>query len=47
MVVALFIGAKVGGVTGVFFAVPLTVILTTLLQEIQAAQTGTVHLEQA
>ena len=34
VVVALFAGATLGGIIGVFFAVPLTVIITTILDEV-------------
>ena len=37
MIVALFMGAKLNGLVGVFFAVPLTVIITTLAQELQTS----------
>ncbi len=33
VLVALLIGAKAGGIAGIFFAVPMTVMLMTLLQE--------------
>ena len=33
VLVALLIGAKAGGIVGIFFAVPMTVMLMTLLQE--------------
>ena len=36
MLVALLIGAKTKGIVGVFFAVPVAVVLITLLQEVQA-----------
>jgi predicted PurR-regulated permease PerM len=35
VLVTLLIGAKIGGIGGVFFAVPLGVVLITLLQEIR------------
>ncbi|MBX3012514.1 MAG: AI-2E family transporter [Caldilineaceae bacterium] len=38
VLVALFTGAKIGGITGVFFAIPITVIIATLLQERYAPQ---------
>lgn len=44
IVVVLFIGAKVGGIGGVFFAVPITVLITTLLQEIEATQSPSTAL---
>lgn len=37
MIVALFMGAKLNGLVGVFFAVPLTVIIATLAQELQTS----------
>ena len=36
VLVALLIGAKTKGIVGVFFAVPVAVVLITLLQEVQA-----------
>jgi predicted PurR-regulated permease PerM len=38
VLVALLIGAKAGGLVGVFFAVPIAVVLITLLQEWQSAR---------
>lgn len=35
VLLTLFIGARSGGIVGVFFAVPVTVVLITLLQELQ------------
>lgn len=35
VVIVLFTGAKLGGVVGVFFAVPATVIMVTLLEEVR------------
>lgn len=51
LVIALFAGAKIGGIVGVFFAVPVTVIITTLLQEMRTiriqppADTGPLNSE--
>ncbi len=41
VLVALLAGAKIGGIVGVFFAVPAAVIALTIVQEIQAATIGT------
>jgi len=40
VLLALLAGAKIGGIVGVFFAVPAAVIALTILQEIQAATVG-------
>ncbi len=37
VLIALLVGAKTGGVLGIFFAVPVTVVLAALLQEVQTA----------
>ena len=42
MLIALLIGAKLGGVLGVFFAVPSTVELLTLVQELRGLYAGSV-----
>ena len=42
MLIALLIGAKLGGVLGVFFAVPSTVVLLTLVQELRGLYAGSV-----
>jgi predicted PurR-regulated permease PerM len=36
VLVALFVGGKAAGVVGIFFAVPVAVILTAIVQEVQA-----------
>jgi predicted PurR-regulated permease PerM len=36
ILVALLIGIKSGGIVGVFFAVPVTVVLLTVLDEVRA-----------
>ena len=36
VLVALFVGGKAAGVLGIFFAVPVAVILTAIVQEVQA-----------
>lgn len=41
IVIAIFAGAKIGGIIGVFFAVPVTVIITTLVQELRSIRTQT------
>jgi predicted PurR-regulated permease PerM len=41
VLLALLIGVKVEGIVGVFFAVPVAVVLLTLLQEIQAVSLTT------
>ena len=41
VLVALLIGAKAKGIIGVFFAVPVAVVLLTLLQELSAARQAT------
>jgi predicted PurR-regulated permease PerM len=40
VLIALLAGAKMGGIVGIFFAVPAAVITMTILQEIQAVTTG-------
>jgi len=40
ILIALLAGAKMGGIVGVFFAIPAAVIAVTILQEIQAVTTG-------
>jgi predicted PurR-regulated permease PerM len=39
VLVAMLVGAKVGGLVGVFFAVPVTVVLVTLWEEWRAVKT--------
>lgn len=41
IVIAIFAGAKIGGIVGVFFAVPVTVIITTLVQEMRIIRAQT------
>lgn len=40
VLLALLAGAKIGGIIGVFFAIPAAVITLTIVQEIQAATVG-------
>jgi predicted PurR-regulated permease PerM len=44
VLLALLAGVKMGGIVGVFFAVPAAVIALTILQEIQAATIGTTEV---
>jgi predicted PurR-regulated permease PerM len=37
ILMALLVGVKVKGIIGIFFAVPVAVVLITLLQEVRAA----------
>jgi predicted PurR-regulated permease PerM len=43
ILVALLIGLRARGIVGVFFAVPIAVVLITLLQEWQAASAVLTH----
>jgi predicted PurR-regulated permease PerM len=40
LLIALFIGAKAGGILGIFFAVPVTVVILALIQELQRSAPG-------
>jgi predicted PurR-regulated permease PerM len=46
VLLALLAGAKIGGIIGVFFAVPAAVITLTIVQEIQTATVGKTVVEQ-
>lgn len=46
VLVALLAGAKMGGIVGIFFAVPAAVIGMAVLSEVQAAAAGTNRLEK-
>jgi predicted PurR-regulated permease PerM len=44
--IALLTGAKLGGIVGIFFAVPAAVIAMTIMQEIQTYTAGDVSLQE-
>ncbi|MGD8805416.1 MAG: AI-2E family transporter [Chloroflexota bacterium] len=46
VLIALLAGAKVGGIVGIFFAIPAAVITMTVFQEIQALTAGTDSLQE-
>jgi predicted PurR-regulated permease PerM len=46
VLIALLTGAKLGGIVGIFFAVPAAVIAMTIMQEIQTYTAGDVSLQE-
>jgi len=46
VLIALLAGAKLGGIVGIFFAVPAAVIAMTIMQEIQTYTAGDVSLQE-